>query len=135
MIPSLQLTESITKLRADLTSAVTSRFNERREQLSREEQKAISEIGRMSESLVAKTREVFGGARPIQAKGNGKAKVKAKSAPKVPANTNAPAKVAGKTYRDPSDPKRVWTGHGPQPSWLKALTGGDKARLVEFLRT
>ena len=135
MTPSLHLTESITKLRTDLTSAVTSRFNERREQLSREEQKAISEIGRMAESLTAKTREVFGGARPAMAKGNGKSKVKAtKPAAKKAANTNAPTKVAGKTYSDPSDPKRVWTGHGPMPAWLKALTGGDKGRLVEFLR-
>ncbi len=134
MTPSLQLTESITKLRTDLTSAVTSRFAERREQLSREEQKAISEIGRMAESLTAKTREVFGGAKPAMAKGNGKSKVKAKPVAKKAANANAPTKVAGKTYSDPSDPKRVWTGHGPQPAWLKALTGGDKARLVEFLR-
>ena len=36
-------------------------------------------------------------------------------------------------YRDPSDPKRTWSGYGKTPGWLIDLTKGGKATRDQFL--
>jgi len=45
--------------------------------------------------------------------------------------TRAGSKVAVK-YRDPSNPKHVWTGRGMKPRWLKSLLDSGRS-IEEFL--
>lgn len=45
--------------------------------------------------------------------------------------SRAGSKVAVK-YRDPSNPKHVWTGRGMKPRWLKALIDSGRS-IEEFL--
>jgi DNA-binding protein H-NS len=45
--------------------------------------------------------------------------------------TRAGSKVAVK-YRDPANPKNVWTGRGMKPRWLKSLLDAGRS-IEEFL--